>query len=678
MPRSKKGVKRTPVNQQNITCAVNRVLSKDLSIREASRTYNVSKTTLIRHLSKYRKIEDSAEFRYQANNKTKQVFSAQEENSLKDYLITAARLHYGLTKMEVRCLAYQFAIANEKKCPPTWKEHKKAGKEWLRYFLKRYHPHLSLRKPEPTSLARSTSFNKANVTSFFNNYKLVLSRNEFPPHKIWNCDESGFPTVHVPPKIIGPKGIKQLGQMTSGERGQNVTCIAAISASGNHIPPMLIFPRVNFKAHMLKGAPVGSIGGANSSGWSNGQLFLEFLEHFKNHVKPSVEDPIILLLDNHDSHVNIPVIEFCKMNGIILVSFHPHTSHKMQPLDRTVFGPMKTYYNAACSEWMLIHPGQPISIYDIAELIGKAFPKAFSQSNIVKGFEVSGLYPINKDIFQENEFLTSYVTDRPLVLESEQQPSTSSTSSLRDSGTANSENSASTTFSNNPCNTITSDTVHKTVTPEMIRPYPKALPRKKAVGGRPRGKSRILTDTPEKLEIAALKKVNLKLTKSTKKQVFGDSVQKISQKNVVSIPHKKTRKISSSSESENNLSTSSGSGEDQTWIKEIEREQEELILEKNFEDADIRIGDFVLVKVAGKKRFRYYVAEVMRYGDDNELKYLRRFKDTNKFLNDATTTFSFLKEDIISKLPPPSNVGGTARNAAMLCFGVNFGHYSVE
>lgn len=175
-----------------------------------------------------------------------------------------------------------------------------------------------------------------------------------------------------------------------------------------------------------------------------------------------------------------------------------------------------------------------------------------------------------------------------------------------------------------------------------------------------------------------MKKVNSKIIKSTKKQVFGDSVPKISQKNVLSIPHKKTRKISSSSESENNLSFSSGSGKDQTWIEEIEREQEETILEQNFEDADIRVGDFVLVKVPGKKRFRYYVAEIMRYGDENELKYLRRFKDTNKFLNDATTVFSFLREDIISKLPQPSNVGGTARNAAMLCFGVNFGYYNVE
>ncbi|XP_072384526.1 uncharacterized protein [Diabrotica undecimpunctata] len=376
--------------------------------------------------------------------------------------------------MEVRTLAYQYATANNKSYPPSWDQKKIAGKEWLRQFLRR-HEDLSLRKPEPTSLARSTSFNKTNISSFFKNYKEALSRGDFSPEKIWNCDETGLTTVHVPPKIVGPKGIKQLGQMTSGERGQNVTLIASINAIGNHIPPMMIFPRVNFKPHMLKGCPVGTIGGANSSGWSNEILFLEYLQHFKNHVKPTVENPVILLLDNHDSHVNVSVINFCKKNGILPITFHPHTSHKMQPLDRTVFGPMKTYYNTACSEWMIMHPGQPITIYDIAELAGKAFPKAFTTSNIQKGFEVSGLYPVNENIFEDNEFLSSYVTDRPLnqltdsreqvnveqdgektkTTVNEMEVSTPSTSNIRQAGTSGSS-----------------------ITPEMLRPYPKAPVRK--------------------------------------------------------------------------------------------------------------------------------------------------------------------------------------------------------
>ena len=132
---------------------------------------------------------------------------------------------------------------------------------------------MSLRKAEATSLARSTGFNKITVATFFENYKSVLNREEFPASQIWNCDETGISTVHVPPKILAPRGVKQIGSMTSGERGSNVTMIAAINGTGNSIPPMLISPRVNFKDYMMKGAPPGAIGAAAQSG---GQMKVSF------------------------------------------------------------------------------------------------------------------------------------------------------------------------------------------------------------------------------------------------------------------------------------------------------------------------------------------------------------------------------------------------------------------
>lgn len=95
---------------------------------------------------------------------------------MKTYLVTAARLHYGLTRVDVRKLAYQFASAKENRYPDIWNERKIAGKEWLRQFMTRHTDFLSLRKPEATSLARSTTFNRVNVTTFFDNYKSVLSR----------------------------------------------------------------------------------------------------------------------------------------------------------------------------------------------------------------------------------------------------------------------------------------------------------------------------------------------------------------------------------------------------------------------------------------------------------------------------------------------------------------------
>jgi len=107
-----------------------------------------------------------------------------------------------------------------------------------------------------------------------------VSRHGFTANKISKLDDTGNSAAPVSPKIICAEGIKQVGSVTSGERGINVTMIVAVNAVGNFVPPMLIFPRVHFKNHMLTGAPTASIAGAHPAGWSNQKLFGDYLKHF--------------------------------------------------------------------------------------------------------------------------------------------------------------------------------------------------------------------------------------------------------------------------------------------------------------------------------------------------------------------------------------------------------------
>ena len=289
----------------------------------------------------------------------------------------------------------------------------------------------------------------------------------------------------------------------SGERGPNVTIIACVNAIGNAVPPMLIFPRVYFIETMLRGAPPGSISGANVSGWSTETLFSDYLDHFSKFVKPSHDHPVLIIMDNHETHISIEIIDKARDNGIVLLTLPPHTSHKMQPLDRCIFGPYKTFYNKAADNWILNHPGRHISIYEIAELVGEAYPKSFTQSNIIQGFKVTGICPLNSDIFSDEEFLSSYVTDRPRPPSADQNielsvilneipetpgPSTSNVSQ---------ENYLIYQDHETEIARILENHHHSPVTPETVRPFQKAPPRK-GTRGRKAGRTRILTDTPEK------------------------------------------------------------------------------------------------------------------------------------------------------------------------------------
>ena len=406
--KPKDGVKKRVLPDPNTVAAAVAAVKDGASLKGTARQFKINVMTLKRLI---RRGEECL-----PGFKKAQVFTNEEEKQLADYLLHASRLNYGLPLMKFRELAYEFAKANHKKTPSSWDENKRAGRDWARSFMDR-NDSLSLRSPEATSLARSTAFNKHTVSTFFEKLKSAIEKHQFTPEKIWNLDETGVTTVHRPLKIIGEKGAKQVAKVTSGERGQLVTVCSAVNACGNHVPPFLILPRVNWQDRMLQGAPPGSAGATHPSGWMTKENFLKYLAHFQKHANCSLGNKHLLILDNHDSHVNIEVIDFARANGLVLLTLPPHTSHKLQPLDRSVFGPLKTYYNSAASDWMTNHPGKNLTIYDIAGLLGQAYPKAFSPANILSGFRVSGISPFNSEIFREDEFYTSLVTDRPNPME---------------------------------------------------------------------------------------------------------------------------------------------------------------------------------------------------------------------------------------------------------------------
>ena len=128
--------------------------------------------------------------------------------------------------------------------------------------------------------------------------------------------------------------------------------------------------------------------------------FLEFLKRFVFHVRSTRKKKALLNLDNYQNHISLDAIDYARENGVVLLSFSPHCSHKLQPLDRRVYGSFKRYYKNACNGWMKDHPGSTMTIYDIPEIMGKVFPRVMTPLNVQSGFSFSGNYPFDPDIFQ--------------------------------------------------------------------------------------------------------------------------------------------------------------------------------------------------------------------------------------------------------------------------------------
>lgn len=135
MPRSReRSTNKAKWSSQAIKNALDAIESGQ-KLREVSRTFGIPLTTL-HDRYKSRKIEAPRMGR-------KPLFTANQETEMKEHVLKMAKLFYGITPLELRRLAFEFAEKN-RIAHPFRKESRLAGKDWLAGFLRRNNE-LSLR-----------------------------------------------------------------------------------------------------------------------------------------------------------------------------------------------------------------------------------------------------------------------------------------------------------------------------------------------------------------------------------------------------------------------------------------------------------------------------------------------------------------------------------------------------
>lgn len=486
----------------------------------------------------------------------KLVFTPEMEDELATYCRDLDKIFYGLTLKAFGNLVFEYAERNNLDHRFN-RARKSAGKDWVYSFCKRHK--LSLRSPEKTSLARASGFNRPQVELFFKNLEQMLNDKKISPHHLYNMDESGILTVpNKLPKVVAPQGKRTVGKIVSSERGQLITAVCCMGAGGQYIPPALIFPRKRMKSELTDRAPPGTLQLVSDTGFINGELFLRWLDHFQTFCKSSVDDPVLLILDNHSSHVSLAAVLKCRKLGINMLSLPPHSSHKIQPLDVNFFGPLKSAYAQECDKWHVSNPARPITMFQVAELFAKAYARIASVERATKAFAICGIFPYNPHVFSEEEFAPATVTDQPLPNqipspENANQSTTEDNSdsdlplsvvqqqlklkiSLPPSEVAKDQDSLNAIPSTSSARTpsppprhhnsppsTSPETSTKFISPQLIKPLPKAPPR--AANARKKKKSVLLTSSPYKSEmeeIEACKQAKTQKLKQSKRKYIDE------------------------------------------------------------------------------------------------------------------------------------------------------------
>jgi len=253
------------------------------------------------------------------------------------------------------------------------------------------------------------------VQKFYGVLKEALDVTDASALRIWNMDKTGISSVHKPAKILATKGARSVGKVTRAEQGQTVTVLCAFNAGGVFVPPAFIYPRKRMIASLLNGAPAGSVGLCSPTGQTDGNLFLTWLKHFVAFIKCSNEEPHILLLDGHHSHKTLDAVMYAREHGLIMITFPPHCTHKLQALDLTFFKALKSNYNVAAGNWMARNPGQRISFFEMATIFNTAYKPSASVGKAVTGFDAAGIWPYNPNKYAPEDYGWAAVTE-------EQQP----------------------------------------------------------------------------------------------------------------------------------------------------------------------------------------------------------------------------------------------------------------
>ena len=404
MPQTyiKKGI-RCQWSPDDLKKAIEDIRANVFTIRDASRAYQIPRTTLQQYInSGTRKHELSADHEPGKQGKYT-VLSKEFETELCEHAKHLSDMYFGITKDQLCKLAYELAWKNGIKHSFNV-DKQSAGDDWFKGFIVR-NPSISLRKPESTSIARVIGFRRSEVDRFFENLAQVYAKEKFDASRVFNVDETGMSTVQQQKqKILAPTGKKQIGKIVSAEKGETITAVVCVNAAGTFVPPMLIFPRKNMNPRLMNGAPPGAIGVTSPSGWINGELYIKWLDHFIRHTGASADRKVLLILDNHESHITLQAWQLCRENGVVVVSLPPHCSHKCQPLDLTIFGPLKTAYFKRCGEWMSMNPGKRITQYEVATLFGDAYCAVGGIQKCINGFRAAGIYPLNSSVFTDDHF----------------------------------------------------------------------------------------------------------------------------------------------------------------------------------------------------------------------------------------------------------------------------------
>ena len=296
---------------------------------------------------------------------------------------------------------------NKRKTPFV---NSRPGDRWYRSFLKR-NPAIRLRNARPLEKKRA-KISSADLDEWFAGYEKFIHDNGLVnrPSQIWNCDESGFDLQGKAGKILGPSDVKEKPYRVVTGTKEHITVLPCFNACGQWMPPYMLFAgkRIPKSYNPLEGGVLGSVFSVTDKGYMDTPtFFMWFANHFIPQLPP--RRPVVLLVDSHESHIDLDTFELAKKNDIHIFALLKNATHLVQPADVGLFGAMKQTWYKHVRAYSQQNPNTDITKKNFCSIFKSTWEEVMRSSLLVDAFKKSGIFPLDRAQITSDQIKPSLV-----------------------------------------------------------------------------------------------------------------------------------------------------------------------------------------------------------------------------------------------------------------------------
>lgn len=149
-----------------------------------------------------------------------------------------------------------------------------------------------------------------------------------------------------------------------------------------------------------------------TNGWTKASVFIHWLHKCLIPQLNDLREPsesALLIFDGHSSHYSDEACELAKENNIHFARLPSHTTHKLQPLDVGLFGPMQAAWRKQCKNYTL-RTSSEMPLAQVVKEYLEARTRVMKESNITSSWKKSGLLSLDPHSFDAADYGPSQLT----------------------------------------------------------------------------------------------------------------------------------------------------------------------------------------------------------------------------------------------------------------------------